>query len=56
LGLSVDAGSHSADVVLISPRGEKKHHISYGGPPRSLPRWATNLALNWLRTFAEESS
>ncbi|HEX8992799.1 MAG TPA: molybdopterin-binding protein [Anaerolineales bacterium] len=56
LGLSVDVEHHSAEMVLISPRGEKKHHIAYGGPPRSLPRWATNLALNWLRTFAEESS
>ncbi len=56
LGLSVNAADHSADVVLVSSRGEKTHHISYGGPPRSLPRWATNLALNWLRTFAEGSS
>ncbi len=41
-------------MALITPRGEKPHHITYGGPPRSLPRWATNLALNWLRTVAEE--
>ena len=54
LGLSVDSEDHSADMVLVTPRGEKKHHISYGGPPRSLPRWATNLALNWLRTTAQE--
>lgn len=54
LGLSVDSENHSADMVLITPRGEKKHRISYGGPPRSLPRWATNLALNWLRTTAQE--
>ena len=56
LGLSVDGEQRSAEMVLISPRGEKRHRISYGGPPRSLPRWAVNLALNWLRTFAEESS
>ncbi len=54
LGLSVDMGQHSAEMVLITPRGEKTHHITYGGPPRSLPRWATNLALNWLRTSAQE--
>ena len=56
LGVSVDAENHSADMVLITPRGEKTHHISYGGPPRSLPRWATNLALNWLRTVAQETA
>ncbi len=56
LGLSVDLEQHSADMVLISPRGEKTHRITYGGPPRSLPRWATNVALNWLRLAAQESS
>ena len=56
LGVAVDAGQHAADMVLITPRGEKTHHITYGGPLRSLPRWATNLALNWLRMIAEESS
>ncbi len=54
LGLAVDTEHRSADMVLITPRGEKKHHISYGGPPRSVARWATNLALNWLRTTARE--
>lgn len=54
LGVAVDPEQHSADMVLITPRGEKTHHISYGGPPRSLPKWATNLALNWLRTSAQE--
>ncbi len=54
LGLSVDVEQHAADMVLITPKGEKNHHITYGGPPRSLSRWATNLALNWLRTVAEE--
>ncbi|MGE5072650.1 MAG: competence/damage-inducible protein A [Anaerolineae bacterium] len=55
LGLTVDVENHSADMVLITPRGEKKHHITYGGPPRSLPRWAANLALNWLRNVAQET-
>ena len=54
LGVAVNVDEHSADMALITPRGEKLHHITYGGPPRSLARWATNLALNWLRTVAEE--
>ncbi len=55
IGLSVDPEQRAADMVLITPRGEKTHRITYGGPPRSLPRWAANLALNWLRTTAQEA-
>ena len=55
LGVTVHMEDHSADMALITPRGEKIHRITYGGPPRSLPRWAMNLALNWLRTVAQES-
>jgi nicotinamide-nucleotide amidase len=55
LGVTVHIEDHSADMALITPRGEKIHRITYGGPPRSLPRWAMNLALNWLRTVAQES-
>ena len=55
LGVTVHVEDHSADMALITPRGEKTHRITYGGPPRSLPRWAMNLALNWLRTVAQES-
>jgi nicotinamide-nucleotide amidase len=53
LGVSVYPGEHSAEMVLITPRGEKTHRITYGGPPRSLSRWAMNLALNWLRNTAQ---
>jgi len=55
LGVTVHMEDHSADMALITPRSEKTHRITYGGPPRSLPRWAMNLALNWLRTVAQES-
>jgi nicotinamide-nucleotide amidase len=55
LGVSVYPAEHSAEMVLITPRGEKTHRITYGGPPRSLPRWAMNLALNWLRITAQEA-
>lgn len=54
LGVRVSAERGSAEMVLITPRGEKSHEITYGGPPRSLPRWAVNLALNWLRTSAQD--
>jgi nicotinamide-nucleotide amidase len=53
LGVVAHLEERSADMVMILPTGEQTHHITYGGPPRSLPRWATNLALNWLRTTLE---
>jgi RNA-binding protein YhbY len=55
-GVSVYADQRAAEMTLITPRGEKTHRITYGGPPRSLARWAMNLALNWVRTTAQEWS
>ena len=54
LGVSVYADERAAEMAMITPSGENTHRITYGGPPRSLPRWAMNLALNWLRTTLEE--
>ncbi len=54
LGVSVYMDERSAEMAMITPHGEKTHRITYGGPPRSLPRWAMNLALNWLRNIAQE--
>lgn len=55
LGVTVNVTERSAVMALITPRGEKTHRITYGGPPRSLPRWSVNLALNWLRLRAQEN-
>ena len=54
LGVSVYPEDRSAEMAMISSRGEKTHRITYGGPPRSLPYWAMNLALDWLRMTLEE--
>jgi len=54
LGLAIYPDERAAEMALITPHGEKTHRITYGGPPRSLPRWSVNLALNWLRTTALE--
>jgi len=54
LGVSVYMEERAAEMAMITPKGEKTHRITYGGPPRSLPRWSMNLALNWLRTTLEE--
>jgi hypothetical protein len=55
LGVSVYTEDRSAAMAMITPRGEKTHRITYGGPPRSLPNWSMNLALNWLRMTVEEN-
>jgi competence/damage-inducible protein CinA-like protein len=55
LGVSVYMDERAAEMAMITPQGEKTHRITYGGPPRSLPRWSMNLALNWLRTTLEET-
>jgi competence/damage-inducible protein CinA-like protein len=54
LGVIASVENRTADIALITPRGEKTHHISYGGPPRSVTRWAVNLALDWLRRRASD--
>jgi competence/damage-inducible protein CinA-like protein len=56
LGVSVYPDERAAEMAMITPKGEKTHRITYGGPPRSLPRWSMNLALNWLRTFLLEEA
>ncbi|MCK6582748.1 MAG: CinA family nicotinamide mononucleotide deamidase-related protein [Anaerolineales bacterium] len=54
LGVTVHMDERAAEMAMITSKGEKTHRITYGGPPRSLPRWSMNLALNWLRTSLEE--
>ena len=56
IGVSVYPNERAAELVLITPKGEKTHRVTYGGPPLSLQRWAMNLALNMLRTAAQEST
>jgi len=56
LGVSVypEREARAAEMAMISSNGEKTQRITYGGPPRSLPHWAMNLALNWLRMTVKE--
>jgi hypothetical protein len=55
LGVAMHLEERSAEMALITPRGEKVHKITYGGPPRSLARWSVNLTLDWLRRRAMEN-
>ncbi|HLO33937.1 MAG TPA: CinA family nicotinamide mononucleotide deamidase-related protein [Anaerolineales bacterium] len=54
LGVAMHLEERAAEMALITPKGEKTHRITYGGPPRSLARWSVNLALDWLRRRAME--
>jgi competence/damage-inducible protein CinA-like protein len=56
LGVAMYLEERAAEMALITPSGEKTHRITYGGPPRSLARWSANLALDWLRRRAMDSS
>jgi competence/damage-inducible protein CinA-like protein len=56
LGVAMYLEERAAEMVLITPKGEKTHRITYGGPPRSLARWSVNVALDWLRRRAMESN
>lgn len=53
LGVAAFTEDLSAEIMVITPLGEKKHRITYGGHPRNLPRWAMNMGLNMLRLRAE---
>jgi hypothetical protein len=55
LGVAVHSEERAAEMVLVTPSGAKVHRITYGGPSRSLPGWAANLAINWLRTNVGDS-
>jgi competence/damage-inducible protein CinA-like protein len=56
LGVAMYLEERAAEMALITPKGEKTHRITYGGPPRSLARWSVNVALDWLRRRAMESN
>lgn len=56
LGVASFIDQMAAEIVLITPHGEKKHRITYGGHPRNLARWAINMGLNMLRLRAEEKA
>jgi competence/damage-inducible protein CinA-like protein len=54
VGITIISEERSAVMAMITSKGEKSHKITYGGPPKSLPRWSMNLTINWLRTVLEE--
>ena len=55
LGISIIPHDRAAELTLITPNGAKSRKLIFGGHPGLLPRWATNLALNWLRREAKRA-
>ncbi|MEW6567819.1 MAG: CinA family nicotinamide mononucleotide deamidase-related protein [Chloroflexota bacterium] len=47
--LASEGSRHRLVVILQTPDGERRREWSYGGAPRNLTRWATSLALDWIR-------
>ncbi len=52
VALSVSDAETAIELHLVTPEGETSRRLTYGGPPKYAPRWAGNLALNWLRQTA----
>ncbi len=52
LGIAIFPQDKAAELTLITPSGVVSRNLTFGGHPGLLPRWATNLALNWLRREA----
>lgn len=55
LGIACFVDEMAAELVTITPNGEKSMRLTYGGHPRNLPRWAFNNALNILRLAAHSN-
>ena len=53
LGISAFPEKRVVEMVLITPEGTQERRLTFGGHPALLPRWAVNVALNWLRCTAE---
>jgi competence/damage-inducible protein CinA-like protein len=52
--LTIEGEQQNIHIVLISPQGMKERRLTYGGHPKNAPRWAANMALDWLRLIAGE--
>lgn len=55
LGIALFPGEDEqlAELVLLTPAGEKIRTLRYGGHPQNALRWAPNIAINILRRAAQ---
>lgn len=57
LGVSLFIQGEDIEVRLClqTGTGQQERRLTYGGHPRNAPRWAANMALDWLRRAALEA-
>jgi len=55
LGIALFPGEEEqlAELVMLTPEGEKIRTLRYGGHPENALRWAPNIAINILRRAAQ---
>jgi competence/damage-inducible protein CinA-like protein len=53
LGISAFPEKRMVELALITPDGTQERQLTFGSHLALLPRWAVNVALNWLRCTAE---
>jgi nicotinamide-nucleotide amidase len=51
---SQDIEKQNIHITLVTPVGETRRNLSYGGYPGNARRWAVNMALDGLRRSAQE--
>lgn len=58
LGVSLSIQTELIEVrlCLLTGTGQQERRLTYGGHPRNAPRWAANMALDWLRRAALEAA
>jgi hypothetical protein len=54
IALSAVGEGQEVDLVLKTPLNQEVRRLSYGGHPANAPRWAVNMALDWLRRQVQE--
>jgi competence/damage-inducible protein CinA-like protein len=53
---SIEGEIQTAQLALLTPAGREERTLTYGGHPKNLARWATNMALDWLRRTASREA
>jgi len=55
LGIAAFPQEKIVEMVLATPVEVMERRLPFGGHPDLMPRWAINLALNWLRKTANKN-
>lgn len=53
VALSISGVQQDIAIVILTPLGQEKRHLTYGGHPKNAARWAVNSALDALRRIAQ---